>query len=751
MVEGLLETLGSLIYPLFSIIFLLIDLLQELFAIFAGTSLPNLNSINANISNENTGEYNETGLVFYLLNTSVVRNLLVSISFLALFLLIIFTTMAFIKNVYAAQPKSWKVIVGDAIKGLANFIFLPVCCLLGIWLGNILLNAIDGATRLSDSTNLSRQLFVVSAYDANRVRNGDWGDTIDIDEYNLIATICENNSIAIKEFSNDPNGDGDVEYYADIIDQCFSKMTQNVTSWSVVNRYYNLMGINYIILGVGGVSILYSMFYITFGMVKRMFMLLFLFVISPALCSLYPLDNGSAAGKWKNNFISNTISAYGAIAGMNLFFSISPLIQEIDLTTSFGGFNVITQVAGITTLLLSVAGLYVVKDFISLVNGYIGGGNALDEGKGLWGSTKGGIKDKLTKARDKVSKKVNGAFQSYNKRRGQERFFADQVKSGAMTQAEADAELKRQREKATKDAFKETIKKWTGIDTKGISDASDEGYQRAGSEFAKQAHKRQQKQALENIKNEMPKIVEQRAQVLSDRRDKKITNEEAKKQLDAINKNLERLVGKAEDAGTKEAILSVAGYNPESYKKYKDAKKEVDDTINDVNKKAAEVASILQTYRGDTKFEGLLRSGGLHSAKEIERASSDAERQAMNERNQQLIRVRALNDSIEQTKKGFEGKVQKFTETGSKVDGRDKDRQYLGQEMVSYISKLSESLKSTSTIAAANSAIDKLKINLESSKTMDRSITEKLARTVESKMDDILEAVKQREKASNKK
>ena len=95
---------------------------------------------------------------------------------LGLFLLIIFTVMAFIKNAYSSKQKNWKEIIGNSIKGLANFIFLPVCCLLGVWAGNILLNAIDGATSTGGATLMSRKLFLAAAYDANKYRRGDKGD-----------------------------------------------------------------------------------------------------------------------------------------------------------------------------------------------------------------------------------------------------------------------------------------------------------------------------------------------------------------------------------------------------------------------------------------------------------------------------------------------------------------------------------------------------------------------------------------------
>ena len=178
-IDGLLGTLGQFIYPLFSVLFGVIDLVQKVFKSFAGIGIASHDG--TSITNGNSGDVDDNGLVFYLLNQSLVKNMIVSIGVLALFLLIIFTVMAFIKNAYSEKPKGWKDIISNTIKGGANFILLPVIVLFSMWLGNILLQAIDGATSYKGSTQLSRKLFITAAYDANRVRaqglsNGSWWD-----------------------------------------------------------------------------------------------------------------------------------------------------------------------------------------------------------------------------------------------------------------------------------------------------------------------------------------------------------------------------------------------------------------------------------------------------------------------------------------------------------------------------------------------------------------------------------------------
>lgn len=434
MIDAILGAIGMIIYPLFSIIFLLMDGIQAMFQAFAGTGDVNYGtgqfegSIANTITSTNKGGETDTGLIYYLFQSALVKNLLMSIMILALFLLIIFTVMAFIKNAYSSKPKKWQEIVGNAFIGLANFIFIPVCCLLGVWLGNILLKAIDGATNIGGAVSMSRQLFLASAYNANdfRLMKNEYDDyATNYDEpyedlLDIIGTINEegnfeygngtetNKAPQIKvekqQWQSEKEFKEAMEYYAAIVDQYYGSEGVSIYEWYSVSWGYELFNINYIVLAAGGIFLLYALCSITFGMIKRMFILLMLFIISPAMCALYPLDDGKAVGSWKGDFVKNTISAYGAVAGLNLFFSLLPVIQNISLFSS-GGVGVLFETLGLTTLLLTIAGLYVVKDFISMISGYIGAGNAYADGSSLMKSV-----HKTSKKVTKGTSKVVGAF-----------------------------------------------------------------------------------------------------------------------------------------------------------------------------------------------------------------------------------------------------------------------------------------------------------------------------------------------------
>lgn len=411
--------IGALLYPLFAIIFNIINLLQAVFRGLAGVggsitiSTGDIFGSNSStvITSPNGGNGGETttGIIYYFLTSNLIKNLFMSILLLALFLIIIFTAMAFIKNAYASKQKTWQEIVGNAFKGLANFIFIPVCCLLGVWLSNILLVAIDGATSTGGATAMERKLFICCAYDANKYRSGDL--KVEDDTASTLQTFATNNGLNIEVETGQS-----AEYYANIVDSIYAQGTVSIYKHGPVSDYYELFSINYLTLIVGGVFMLYVLVSLAYAMVKRMFILLMLFVISPAICAMYPLDEGSAVGNWKKEFIKYTIAAYGAVAGLNLFFSILPIVQNINIVPGGGGFtNEIFQ------LLIMVSGLFVVKEFMGTLSGWIGGDNALATGESLKKSATGAVK----KYKDATIKKTQGAFklagqtrQAYTKAKG---------------------------------------------------------------------------------------------------------------------------------------------------------------------------------------------------------------------------------------------------------------------------------------------------------------------------------------------
>ncbi len=451
------EFLGTLLYPLFSIIFAVIDAVQSIFYRFAG--IENMSFNGTPITSGNSGMLEDTGIVYYLMQHEIVKNMFISILLLAIFLMVIFTVMAFIKNVYAAKPKGWKDIIANSIKGLANFIFIPVCCLLGVWLGNILLQAINGATSYNGATSMGRKLFISCSYNANVFRankdDADWNI-----EYNKFQALVDNSIIlsgedkgkrysevhTIEEIKTKEVYDGfllsekkvvidkeSYDYCADIVDDVYANTDADINWYWNVGTFYSLWQINYIILVVGGIFMFYVLGSLSFAMIKRLFYILVLFVISPAVCALYPLDEGKQVGTWKGEFIKQVLSAYGAVAGLNIFFSLLPLIDRLEIVTLKGA-NYI-GVNYLVNLFVLVTGLLIVKDLIGLISGFAGGDNAYSTGSGLMKSAAKEVGGRYGKAINNTVgafSRAAGAGKKGGFKAGLKSFFVDSAGKGAL-------------------------------------------------------------------------------------------------------------------------------------------------------------------------------------------------------------------------------------------------------------------------------------------------------------------------------
>ena len=409
LVDGILGIIGTIIYPLFGVIYSVIDLVERIFRAFAGTETVYVSG--DQVTSGNTGADTDTGIVYYLLRSDLVRNMFLAMLYLAIILLVVFTIMAVLKNMYQPQPKKWQDIIASAIKGLGLFIIVPACSLLAVWVGNILLVAIDGATSgSSTSATMSGRLFIAASYTSNYIRSDAKG--IDLQKHNQVAALCDRCGIEIRAFQPTDGGlDTDYEYYASLVDDCFASEAMSAArcNWVDVNAHYAIIHINFLTLAAGGIFMLFVLGSISFGMVKRLFMLVILFIISPVVCSMYPIDEGNAYKSWFGEFKKNLLSAYGAVAGMNLFLTIMPIVDQIQLGASGGNGDWV----GLLQLILVIAGLFVVKDVISFISGLAGGDNSYSGGNSLFVSVRGKAKSGLGKFSSGAKKLRHGGSMAY--------------------------------------------------------------------------------------------------------------------------------------------------------------------------------------------------------------------------------------------------------------------------------------------------------------------------------------------------
>ena len=77
------------------------------------------------------------------------------------------------------------------------------------------------------------------------------------------------------------------------------------------------------------ILVLVAMVSACLGLVKRLFDLVFLFLILPLISSTIPLDDGARFKVWRETVISKVILAYGAVFAVNTFMIMLPIITEL--------------------------------------------------------------------------------------------------------------------------------------------------------------------------------------------------------------------------------------------------------------------------------------------------------------------------------------------------------------------------------------------------------------------------------------
>ena len=444
---ALLSFIPKIIYQLLTPFWAILDAMQWIMRKLAG--LDTIASFEG--SQDFSGD-----LVSYFMNaifsgnSPVLSNIFWSMIILGALMLIITTFIAVIKSEYTAtdaKSASKGKIVASAFKAIASFAIVPIVCFFGIFLCNIILQAVDkvstapnsidqeyagkfkaetakdangnqigeptyynfsffGVQVPTNNTPISGIVFRAAAYNANRARvQGDFyqamednpgvnaggafmiklGGTPEAKAYN--ANIMDEAFANCYQLNTEQKIDrnpfltghmfpltlsaGVVAEENALIETGYTYFDKN--NVALVWYYYDLWSFS-IIIAVGAVVMIFTSFLnILIGLIKRIFELVLLFLISAPMASLMPLDGGNALKKWRERFVSKAIGVYGPVLGMNVFFIILSLLQTLKLT----GIDIIDRVV---FLLFVIAGLSMVKDFTNMISELVGGEDTLKSG-----------------------------------------------------------------------------------------------------------------------------------------------------------------------------------------------------------------------------------------------------------------------------------------------------------------------------------------------------------------------------------
>lgn len=166
--------------------------------------------------------------------------------------------------------------------------------------------------------------------------------------------------------------------------------TINFKSFSKFNvglvwYYYNLWQFNFLVAFIGVIVALIFISNVVFGLMVRLLECTALMICLGPVIGISPLEDGTAFKEWRKTFMTDVLSAYGAIGGMNLSFMLLPHLKNIKFFTS-------SLLNSIMEMMLIIVLLIAIKQIVGLISGFVGGGDAAAIGSGVKNDVAGAAK-----------------------------------------------------------------------------------------------------------------------------------------------------------------------------------------------------------------------------------------------------------------------------------------------------------------------------------------------------------------------
>lgn len=405
---------ATLFYEISKFLLGLIDFVEVLFRALAG--LPSTVGADQSISFSINGKSGD--LLLQMLTSSEVLQAFYATAIVGFFLLIITTIFQMIKVEYTTEgaQNSKSGIIGKSLKSLCNMLIIPIMCVLGVFIGNQVLDLIDTATGGAEGCKISGTLWVAAA------------STALVDEGSMVHSL---QNVGVKDIEDLNNSGGLLgagislaltRGFAAILDPDAAKeplctpfsgtqaereriesqyITGNLSFYNTatVVKNYNPFEVNYLVLIFGACIIIKCLYATCFGLIDRLYQCVALFIVMPMVVGMSPVKD--SVGGWRGKFMNKALSAYGTVISLNLFFIIVKILLNINI--QFGNFYSTNNwpfppsfMAGLIKSLMVIVGCLMIEKLSGDLSGYFGGGNAMSEGKDLSSKATAGIKQAAT-------------------------------------------------------------------------------------------------------------------------------------------------------------------------------------------------------------------------------------------------------------------------------------------------------------------------------------------------------------------
>ena len=411
--------IAGILYTLQIGFFLLMDCIQMIFRRIAGLD------VYYYAGEEQTGD----PVLDFIMDPTVL-GVFFSVLIVAIILLFVTTFVAIVRSEITekgANPKG--PIFGRALRSILYFVMVPVVSILGIFMANVFLKTLDMATNPTEKDSLSAMVFQAAAYDGNRARNNadlaaafaaDFGLSGSMSQADIANAIDDAFGAGAERETNFPSNPYDQDYMFALTltlqtTAMYAFSTYNYCCFPMVYYYYDLLfGYDYLIGFIGGFIACSILLSTCLGCIQRIFELTILFVISPPIIAMMPVDNGSKYNSWRGEFIKRVMALYGPIIGLNLAFMILTIIGNYSMfpdTAAYALFNRLVKMFFMIVCLISI------KEFSGMISGLIGSSDALAQGEGKKEATTK-MASKIGTAGVQMAKMGTAYAQRYGKKLG---------------------------------------------------------------------------------------------------------------------------------------------------------------------------------------------------------------------------------------------------------------------------------------------------------------------------------------------
>lgn len=281
-IELIYQMLKDVFLMIFQYLCQLLDIIEQAFDIFAGTS---------EITVNNEKNY----LINVVIGQSSVSRAFWSVTLIAFILCMIFAVTGVLRSAMDMEGKQpVGKVLGSAGKAMLSFLIVPFVIIASINLSSVVLKGSSQAMEMDmgySNSTIGKQVFVAvvsnylkSSYTAESIRKAVYNDELD---YRKVEDVHK------------------------FVDQKTVKYENGI---------------------IAALVITIMMVIACFMFVRRIMEIAILYIVSPFFVSTMPLDDGARFKQWREMFIAKVVSGFGTVYSMKIYLLLLPLMTGTSIT-----------------------------------------------------------------------------------------------------------------------------------------------------------------------------------------------------------------------------------------------------------------------------------------------------------------------------------------------------------------------------------------------------------------------------------